>query len=222
MAINPAPDYDNIGIKYEHTFAHDKGLLNFVKTSLELLPPDASVLDIGSGTGKPVSDTVVASGRKLYGIDLSPAMIELCRKQVPGGTFELVNILEFTPKEQFNAAFAVFSMFGFTREEMNEMARKWSEWIVPGGYLLIGTMAADDFPTKPHMLDEDGLCARGIEHTFMGKRIANLLYTKKGWESLLREVGFEVVGTEMVPFQPPAEAECDNEPHYYITARKAS
>ncbi|PQE24710.1 Methyltransferase type 11 protein [Rutstroemia sp. NJR-2017a WRK4] len=205
--INPAADfYDNLGIKYEHYFGHDLGLINFIKESLQLLPPDATVLDIGSGTGIPTSKAVVDSGRKLHGIDFSPVMVELSIKQVPGAPFQ--------------GAFAVFSLFHFSREEMSAVAKKWADWIVPGGYIFIGTMVADDFSTKPEMYDQDGECARGVEHTFMGKRIGNLLYTKVGWANLLREVGFEVEKTEMVPFQAPAEAECDSEPHYYITARR--
>ncbi|CCD53711.1 similar to type 11 methyltransferase [Botrytis cinerea T4] len=225
--INPAADfYDNLGIRYEKSFGHDEGLIAFITESLSLLPatPNTTVLDIGSGTGIPTSSLVVNSGRKLYGIDFSPVMIELSRRQVPGGTFKLTNMLEFSPESpsQFQGAFAIFSLFHFSREEMDVAAERMSGWIAPGGYIFIGTMVAEDFPTEPHMFDEDGECARGIEHTFMGKRIGNLLYTRKGWENLLRKVGFEVVKTEMVPFQAPPDAECDIEPHYYITARKNS
>ncbi|TAQ87030.1 hypothetical protein B7494_g4654 [Chlorociboria aeruginascens] len=210
--------FDNLGITYEKAFAHDAGLLAFVISSLELLPQGASVLDIGCGTGKPISSMVVASGRTVHGIDISPVMIELSRKQVPGATFELTNMLEFRPKTQFDAAFAVFSLFSFSREEMSTLAEKWSQWIAPNGYLFIGTMVADDFHTEPQMSDEDGLCAWGIKQTFMGTPLENLLYSKEGWRVMLQKVGFEVIKTEMVPFQPPPEAKCDLEPHYYITA----
>jgi len=81
-------------------------------------------------------------------------------------------------------------------------------------------MVTEDFATTPDQYDPDGECARGVEHTFMGKRIGNLLCTKRGWDSLLRTNRFSVVKTEMIPFQAPEEAQCDIEPHYYITARK--
>ncbi|KAI9649901.1 hypothetical protein NHQ30_002485 [Ciborinia camelliae] len=225
--INPAADfYDNLGMRYEKSFGHDEGLIEFVTESLNLLPagPNTAVLDIGSGTGMPTSNLVVRSGRKLHGIDFSPIMVELSKRQVPGGTFELTNMLELSPASPypFQGAFAIFSLFHFTREEMDKVAGKWAQWIAPGGYLFIGTMVAEDFPTEPQMFDEDGECARGIEHTFMGKRIGNLMYTRQGWVNLLRKVGFEVVKTEMIPLQAPLDAECDLEPHYYITARKSS
>ena len=150
-------------------------------------------------------------------------MIELSRQQVPQGSFELVNMLEFSPKEgPYDAAIAVFSLFHFSREEMSIVAGKFNEWVRPGGYIFIGTMVAEHFQTRAEQFDPDGQCARGIEHTFMGKRIGNLLYTQEGWKNLLEANGFQVVKTEMIPFQAPPEAECDTEPHYYITARKVT
>ncbi|KAF5872237.1 putative type 11 methyltransferase protein [Botrytis fragariae] len=141
--INPAADfYDNLGIRYEKSFGHDEGLIAFITESLNLLPAssDATVLDIGSGTGVPTSSLVVSSGRKLYGIDFSPVMIELSKRQVPGGTFQLTNMLDFFPKSpsQFQGAFAIFSLFHFSREEMEIAAEKMSGWIAPGGYIFIG------------------------------------------------------------------------------------
>ena len=223
MALNPEVNFfDNLGIRYEKAFGHDVGLRNFVQGALDTLPQNAKVLDIGCGTGKPTSSMVATSGRQLHGIDFSPVMIDLSRKQVPEGTFETVNMLDYNPSIAFDAAFSIFSTFQLTRDEMYAMAVKWSEWIKPNGSIFIGTMVAEDFPTEPHMFDPDGLCARGIEHTFMGSSIGNHLYTRGGWDTLLRQAGFEIVHTETSWFQPPADAKSDIEPHYYITAHNRS
>jgi cyclopropane fatty-acyl-phospholipid synthase-like methyltransferase len=180
------------------------------------------VLDIGCGTGKPTSSMIAANGRNLHGIDLSPVMVELSRKNVPLGAFEVADMLHFNPKEKFDAAFMNFSMFDVTRDQMSTVASKWREWISENGFLFIGTMVAEDFRTKPEMFDADGMCVHGVAKQFMGKTIANSYYTKEGWKQLLLEGGFEIVETEADLFQPPAEAMCDDEPHYFITARKVS
>jgi hypothetical protein len=39
-------------------------------------------------------------------------------------------------------------------------------------------------------------------------------------EGLLEGVGFEVLVARMARFLPPVDAECDEERHFYITARK--
>ncbi|KAF2188437.1 hypothetical protein K469DRAFT_724911 [Zopfia rhizophila CBS 207.26] len=161
MVLNPAADfYDHLGM------------------NLELLPLEASVLDVGSGTSKPTWSIVVASGRKLHGTDFFPVMIDLSKKQVPGGTFGLVNMIDFAPKEgPFDAAFAVFSLFHFSREEMSIPAEKFNTWVAPGAYIFIGTMVAEDF--QPNQINSTGT----------GSRIGNLLYSKEGWAELLEKSG---------------------------------
>lgn len=127
MVLVPSADFfDDLGLKYEESFGHDQGLIDFVKSSLELLPKDAFVLDIGCGTGKPTSALVVESNRKLHGIDSSAVMIDLSQGQVPDATSELVNMLKFKPEAQFDAAFAIFSLFQFSRDEMTMVAQKFS------------------------------------------------------------------------------------------------
>ena len=214
--------YDDLGIRYEEAFGHDAGLNKFLLGALNRLAPTASVLDIGSGTGKPTSSMIAASGRRVHGIDYSSVMTELSRKQVPRGSFEHVNMLEYKPKEPFDAAFAIFSLFHLTREEMAIAAAKWPEWIAPSGYIFIGIMVADDLPTEQSMFDADGLYARNVPHMFMGETGGAFLYTKNGWKTILEKVGFEIVQTGTYIFQPPAEAKSNAEPHYYITARRTS
>ena len=63
--------------------------------SLSLLPSDASVLECGCGTDKPVSSLIAESGRQPHGIEFSLTMVELSKKQVkisaegvvPGSSF---------------------------------------------------------------------------------------------------------------------------------------
>ena len=44
--------YSNLGKRYEDAYGHNAGLQRMVQRSLDLLPPNASVLDCGCGTGK--------------------------------------------------------------------------------------------------------------------------------------------------------------------------
>ena len=139
MAYNPAADfYDNSGIRYQEAYGHDAGLHRFIQVALQMLLPNATVLDIGSGTGGPTSSTICSSGRRVFGIDFSSVMTELSRQQVPMGSFEQLNMLDHSPRGPFDAAFAIFSTFHLTRDEITALAAKWSEWIVPDGFILSG------------------------------------------------------------------------------------
>lgn len=78
-------------------------------------------------------------------------MIAVSRKNVPGGTFELVSMLDYTPTEKFDAAYAILSFFHFDKGELEEAVRKWGTWVREGGWMFIGTICAEDSAWK-----EDG------------------------------------------------------------------
>ena len=162
--------FDALGQKYEDVFGHDPGLHRMVQRLLAYLPADARILDYGSGTGKPVCHMVAESGRSIHGIDNSKTMIELSRKQVPKGTFERCNMLEYAPSPaSFDGVTATLSLFELTRTQLTSMATKWFQWLRPGGYLLICTFGAEDCDgTRAEMYDADKECASGIPWTFMG------------------------------------------------------
>ena len=210
--------YNALGMRYEEAFGHNPDLHKFVQQALERLPPEASVLDVGCGTGKPTSSMIAASGRRLHGIDFSPTMIELSRKQVPDGTFELINMLDYEPPTPFDAVFATFSTLEFGRDELPAVVDKWAKWVVADGLLFIGTICADDFQTG--VFDADGLYAREIQLTFMGDSTKESFFSRRGWTTMLEHAGFEIVQVETCWFQAPAEAKCDNEPLTFIIARK--
>ncbi|KAI4166129.1 MAG: hypothetical protein LQ342_000015 [Letrouitia transgressa] len=222
-AIIPRDDfYNKIGKDYENAFSHDPGLRKIVERFLGLCPVTARILDCGCGTGKPVSYMVAETGRPLHGIDFSQTMIQLSRQQVPQGNFEHCSMLDYSPPspEYFGGIIAMLSLFELPRSQLELMAGNFFKWIQPGGYLLIGTFGAEDCGTQPELYHSDGQCASGIVFTFMAQKVSITVFTKSGWNKLLEGAGFEIIHTEMDRFSPSAEAVCDEEPHYYVIARK--
>lgn len=224
--VVPTVDYyDELAKTYESAFSHDAGLHKFIEAVLSQLPPHSQILDVGCGTGKPVSTTMATHGHQVLGIDLSQAMIAQCRRQVPNGHFEQAHMLEWNPRERLQAdgIFCILSLFLLSRAEMAIMASKLASWLQPDGILCIGTIAAEDLQTKPEMFDEAGLCASGVEMTFMGSRCAMTAFTKEGWRRMLAEAGFEVFYTQADLFVPRRSPEIpsDDEMHYFMMARKA-
>ena len=213
--------WTDLGLKYEAVFAHDTGLLNVVQKYLSMLPTSALVLDCGSGTGKPVAKAIAESGRHVHGIDMSSGMVSLSRKAVPSGTFEVANMLDYTPTVSYDGVVASLSIFELTREELTTMAHKWCQWLKPGGLLLINTFDAEDCEqAKAENYDADGKCANKVEWRFMGNNVLITLFTKAGWDVLLETAGFELVHTEKNLFILPADADCEPEPRYYIIAKR--
>lgn len=217
--------FNQIGPKYEEAYAHDEGLHKAVRDLLQLLPPDASVLDCGCGTGKPVATMVAGSGRRVHGIDRSETMVELSRRQVPSGTFEKADMLKYCPEDaSFSAIIAMLSLFELSRVELVSVADSFHRWLQPEGYLLMGVIGADDRAkdVTAEMWDADSLFASGIPTTFMGRLELKNLFTKKGWNALLEGAGLKVLSAEVDVFKPPPDAGCDDEPHYFVIAKKNS
>lgn len=215
--------WNDLGLKYEAAFGQDDGLHNAVQNYLKKLPTSAIILDCGCGTGKPVAKAIADSGRHVHGIDISSAMVSLSGKAVPSGTFEIVNMLDYAPTVSYDGVVASLSIFQLSRHEFTKMSHKWSQWLKPGGLLLINTFAADDCTqVKPENYDADGECANKVAWTFMGHIELITLFTKAGWKALLEKAGLKIIHTENDLFTPPAAAECDPEPRYYIYAQKQS
>jgi SAM-dependent methyltransferase len=132
---------------YEHAFSHDTGLLAFTQTALTHLPPNAHVLDVGWGTGKPIATALAAAGHRVTCIDISDAMVELSRKVVPSGAIEVADMRDL-----------------FQRND-------WTRWLEVGGVLCTCTLVAKDYDPegKGKGYDADGKCARDIGFRFMGE-----------------------------------------------------
>lgn len=48
------------------------------------LPPDATVLDLGCGSGFPITKILVDEGLTVYGVDASPSLVAAFRRHLPG------------------------------------------------------------------------------------------------------------------------------------------
>lgn len=214
--------FDEVGMGYEEAFGVNEGFDEVIRRFIALLPEDALVLDCGCGTGKPLAQMVVDSGRQVLGIDFSQTMVDISQKQVPGGRFEYADMLQYSPQDTTFSGIAVaFSLFLLSRSEITSMTRKWYDWLAPGGHLLIVSIGAEDcISTRPEMYDADGHFAKGIPWTFMGHKVALGLFSKAGWLNLLEDVGFQIVHTETNSFQPEGLRACDEEPQLFLIAKK--
>jgi len=216
--------FDAIGKSYEDAFASDPGLHKCLERALTLLPPHSHLLDIGCGTGRPVSATLAANHHHVHGIDVSKVMVDLASTAVPEGTFEVADMMLWEPppaEHKIGGIFAILSLFFLSRQQHEALFTKFGNWLPSGGLLLVAGMAADEYHrTKPENYDADGLCAHGVGNHFMGKDLFVTIYTKEGWKRLLEANGFEVLEDMLGHYVPPEGSDCDTEDHYFILAKK--
>lgn len=214
--------WSDLGLGYQAAFGDDPGLVAVVQKWLALLPSASSVLECGCGTGKPIGRTIADSGHRYHGIDAAAGMVEVSRKQIPEGDFEVVNMLSFNPDRQYDGIVASLSLFELSLEENREMGRNWMKWLKPGGYFLLSTIATvtgEEFIGDAQSFDPKSGCAEGVKTNFMGNKILVTVFTQGGWRKLLEDAGFEIVSTEEKLFVSEAENTSD-EPRFYLIARK--
>ncbi|MEO6286656.1 MAG: class I SAM-dependent methyltransferase [Dyadobacter sp.] len=99
--------------------------------------PNATVLDIGCGTGLPISKAMVDEGLTVYGIDASPSMVQIFRQNFPNSPVacEAVEDSSFFNR-QFDAIIAWGLMFLLPEETQGVVIQKMANALYVGGKLL--------------------------------------------------------------------------------------
>lgn len=103
----------------------------------EMLGEGAKVLDIGCGTGYPVAAYLSSLGTDVTGIDVSRGMLDFARAlNLPHARFELCDILDFCPSEQFDGAIAFDSLWHIAHDRQRDIYPKISSLLKSGAPLL--------------------------------------------------------------------------------------
>ncbi|ASQ97739.1 class I SAM-dependent methyltransferase [Streptomyces sp. 11-1-2] len=102
------------------------------------------VADVGSGPGR-VTAHLHELGLSAYGIDLSPAMVELARREHPGLRFEEGSMLSLDIADGTLAAVvAWYSTIHVPQERLPDVFAEFHRVLAPGGYALVGFQVGDE------------------------------------------------------------------------------
>jgi ubiquinone/menaquinone biosynthesis C-methylase UbiE len=199
-----AAAFDQIGTRYDEVFPHKEGQRHIVELLLDRLPEAARVLDVGSGTGLPTALQLATAGCDVTGIDISPIMIGLARRNVPQATFLHRDVMTIDAGlGRFDAAVAFFSLLMLTRSQIRQALARLREVVVPGGWLAVGMVEAD--------LDD-------VELPFLGQPVRVSGWPRGQLSQVLADAAF-TVDTEDVRSYAPATPEAPPEVQLFLIAR---
>ena len=101
------------------------------------LPRNASVIDIGAGSGEPITRALVEAGLTVSAIDASPKMVAAFKQTFPGVEIacESAERSQFFNRT-FDAALAVGLIFLLPETSQCELIRNIADALNPGGKLL--------------------------------------------------------------------------------------
>jgi ubiquinone/menaquinone biosynthesis C-methylase UbiE len=206
MGLSARDVFDSLGKDYETAFAGFTAQREEAEWLANELPANARVVDVGCGTGRPVTEVLAAAGHRVTGYDVSPTMIEIARTQIPGATFDVADLRTLDqPASRWDAVVVCYSLLQLTRAEIDAALAKFADWLAPGGIFLMATMPVD---------------AEGFDFDFMGKLVTISSYSAEGYRDRLTRLGLEVVRERFADFQPDYPGSVP-EHDLFVSARKA-
>jgi SAM-dependent methyltransferase len=111
---------------------------------LEQRPAVAPVADLGCGPGH-ITGWLAARGATAVGVDLSPGMIEVARREQPGAEFRLGDLLSLPAADgEFGAVIAFYSLIHLTPGELPAALAELYRVLRPGGLALLAFHAGTE------------------------------------------------------------------------------
>ena len=185
-----AAGFDAIGGRYDEVFPHKDGQVHAGELLLDRLPTGARVLDVGCGTGLPTARQLVAAGCPVTGIDISPVMLDLARRNVPEATFVRRDAVDVDASlGHFHAVVAFFSLLMLPRREVVRTLARLRDVLLPAGWLAIGMVEAD--------LDD-------VTLSFLGAPVRVTGWPRAQLRRLVDDAGFTVEVEDARSYLPPA------------------
>jgi ubiquinone/menaquinone biosynthesis C-methylase UbiE len=197
---NTRAGYDSIAEEYAERFAHELGNAPLDRAVMaafaELVRRDhetPEVLDVGSGPGD-VTAHLLELGLSVRGVDLSPAMVDLARREHPSVAFEVGEMSALAAGDSTLAGVvAWYSLIHVPEVGRPDVLAEFHRVLAPGGHLLLGFQIGDD--TQHH----DRAFGHPVSLDFHRLRPEAVV-------ALLADAGFEVVvRTEKAP-EPDSRA----------------
>jgi len=101
------------------------------------LPPSASVLDVGCGSGVPIAQALIEDGIAVFGIDASPRLIAAFRRRFPAmqAACEAAQDSAYFHRD-FDAAVAIGLLFLLSEEDQRIVIHRVAQVLRPGGRFL--------------------------------------------------------------------------------------
>lgn len=114
---------------------------------------DRRVADLGCGPGY-VTAHLAGLGLSVFGVDASPAMIELAREACPGLRFDVgsMEALDIADGE-LDGVLSRWSVIHLPPPELPSVLAEFHRVLAPGGHLLIGFAASEDASRPTQVYD---------------------------------------------------------------------
>ncbi|MEJ2116663.1 MAG: class I SAM-dependent methyltransferase [Alphaproteobacteria bacterium] len=161
-------------------FDRERSKILFERRWLEkfkaLLSQDASILDVGCGTGEPIAQYFIAKGYDLTGVDYAQSMVAIARQRFPGQSWHVADMRALDLEEQYDGLIGWHSFFHLTPEEQRTVLPVFSSHLNPGGAMML-TVG----PEKDERIGHVG-----------GEEVYHASLSPEEYRKILEDLGFEI------------------------------
>lgn len=173
--------FDVIGTRYGEAFADKPGQVEAGRWVIDHLRGQRVVLDVGCGSGLPTARQLTAAGCEVVGVDTSPVMLDLARKNVPGAIFverEMHDLNGLHPRQgRFDGAVAFFSLLMLDRAGIGKALDAIRGVLAAEAVFALGMVEGD----SDYLLRE-----------FLGVQVPLTAYPREELSAVLSHHGFTV------------------------------
>ncbi|MEN8650987.1 class I SAM-dependent methyltransferase [Streptomyces sp. 21So2-11] len=142
--------YDAVAVDYAERFREELGVRPLDRAMLagfaEFVRADGggTVADLGCGPGQ-VTGQLRDLGLTVFGVDLSPQMIEVARRAHPELRFDVGSMTDLDlPDGSLGGIVAWYSIIHVPQERLPEVLAEFQRALAPGGHLLLAFQVGDE------------------------------------------------------------------------------
>lgn len=104
---------------------------------LNKLSPEGNLLDLGCGSGKPLTQLLEAKQFRVTAVDASPRLIEICRTNLKSAELVCTPVQAYSfPESHFDGVLCWGLMFLLSESEQKELIRNVAKTLRPKGSFL--------------------------------------------------------------------------------------
>ncbi|WP_160149895.1 class I SAM-dependent methyltransferase [Legionella beliardensis] len=155
MTDDEGKSYDLIASKFADIRNSFQTEQKYIDLFTSYLRPRAHILDVGCGSGTPVSSYLIYQDYKVTGLDSSEKLLKFAKKNCP--TMEIIygDMRTVEIKQQFDGIIEWWALFHVPKKDHALMISRFASWLKKGGFLEFTTGDTDCHLRTSEMLKQE-------------------------------------------------------------------
>ena len=177
--------YDNIAEWYLRWVSDQKSPRErYTEKVLSHAPTSPRILELGCGSGVPITRLLLDRGADVVANDISSAQIRMAKARCPQAQLIAGDMTELTfEPASFDGCVSFFAIFHLPRAEQKGMLEKICTWLKPGGMLAFNLATVDE---------------EEIHGEFLGHGMFWSSYDVEASKAMVSEAGLELVEADVL------------------------